>query len=131
MYIPEGYGTVFPYLMVDDMTRFVDFVKNVFDAKELGRTTLPNGRVANCRLRIGTTSFMASAGSEGFKPMPAMHYIYVEDTDATFAKALKHGATKVMDPADMPYDDRQAGVIDPCGNYWWISTRLIDESYDP
>ena len=131
MYIPEGYGTVFPYLMVEDMTRFVDFAKTVFNAKELGRTVLPNGRVANCRLRIGTTSFMVSqADSEGFKPMPAMHYIYVENTDATFAKALAHGARKIMDPADMPYDDRQGGVIDPSGNYWWISTRLVEEPYD-
>ena len=131
MYIPEGYGTMFPYLLVNDVTRFVDFIQNVFGAKELGRTTRPDGRIANCRLRIGTTSFMVSAGSESFEAMPAMHYIYVEDTDATFAKALKHGATKIMDPADMPYDDRQAGVIDPCGNYWWISTRLVNEPYDP
>jgi len=130
MYIPEGYGTVFPYIMVNDMNRFVDFLKAVFDAKELGRTVMPDGRVANCRLRIGTTSFMASAGGEGFPPMPVMHYIYVEDADATFAQALAHGATKIMEPADMPYEDRQGGVIDPCGNTWWISTRLVEEGYD-
>ncbi len=130
MYIPEGYGTVFPYIMVNDMNRFVDFLKAVFDAKELGRTVMPDGRVANCRLRIGTTSFMASAGGEGFPPMPVMHYVYVEDADATFAKALAHGATKIMEPANMPYEDRQGGVIDPCGNTWWISTRLVEEGYD-
>ena len=130
MYIPEGYGTVFPYIVVNNMSRFVDFLEAVFDAKELGRTVMPDGRVANCRLRIGTTSFMASEGGEGFPPLPAAHYIYVEDTDATFAKALAQGATKIMDPMDMPYKDRQGGVIDPCGNYWWISTRLVKEGYD-
>ena len=130
MYIPEGYGTVFPYLIVTDMTRFTDFINAVFDAKELGRTLAPDGKVVNCRLRIGTTSFMASEGGEGFPAMPAMHYIYVEDTDATFQKALAHGAMKMMDPVDMPYQDRQGGVIDPCGNYWWISTRLVKDSYD-
>ena len=130
MYIPEGYGTVFPYIMVNDMNRFVGFLTAVFDAKELGRTVMPDGRVANCRLRIGTTSFMASAGGEGFPPMPVMHYIYVEDADATFAQALAHGATKIMEPADMPYEDRQGGVIDPCGNTWWISTRLVEDGYD-
>jgi PhnB protein len=130
MYIPEGYGTVFPYIMVNDMNRFVGFLTAVFDAKELGRTVMPDGRVANCRLRIGTTSFMASAGGEGFPPMPVMHYIYVGDADATFAKALTHGATKIMEPADMPYKDRQGGVIDPCGNTWWISSRLVEEGYD-
>jgi PhnB protein len=130
MYIPPGYGTVFPYMIVSDMNRFVDFVKAVFDAKELGRTVRPDGRVANCRLRIGTTSFMVSAGGGDFPSIPAMHYIYVEDTDATFAKALANGAKKIMDPADMPYQDRQGGVIDPCGNTWWISTRLVEEPYD-
>lgn len=130
MYIPEGYGTVFPYIMVNDINQFVDFLRAVFDARELGRTVMPDGRVANCRLRIGTTSFMASAGGEGFPPMPVMHYIYVEDADATFAKALAHGATKIMEPANMPYEDRQGGVIDPCGNTWWISTRLVEEGYD-
>lgn len=131
MNIPEGYGTVFPYILVDDMNRFVDFVKTVFDARELGRTVMPNGKVANCRLRIGTTSFMVSeADGKEFKSMPVMHYIYVEDTDATFAKALANGARKISDPADMPYQDRQAGIYDPCGNLWWISTRLVDEPYD-
>lgn len=130
MYIPEGYGTVFPYLLVEDMTRFLDFIRIVFDARELGRTVRPDDRIANCRVRIGTTSFMVSAGGEGFKPMPAMHYIYVEDAKATFDKALRQGATKVMDVADMPYGDRQGGVIDPCGNYWWISTRLVEKGYD-
>src|SRR5678815_2278020 len=126
MYIPKGYGTVFPYLLVKDMTSFVDFVTTVFGAKVLGRTVMPNGRVANCRVQIGTTSFMVSEPEgEAFKPLPASHYIYVEDADATFAKAMANGAKKVMDVADMPYEDRQGGVIDPCGNYWWISTRLV------
>ena len=39
-------------------------------------------------------------------------------------------ATEVFRPADMPYQDRQAGVIDPSGNYWWISRRLVEEPYD-
>ena len=120
---------MFPYIFVTDMGRFVDFITNVFDAKVLG-TTAMNGRVANSRLRIGNTSFMASEGSENFAAMRVAHYIYVEDTDATFAKALAHGATKIMDPMNMPYGDRQGGVIDPCGNYWWISTRLVQKPYD-
>lgn len=130
MYVPEGYGTVFPYMMVEDIEGFITFLKNVFDAKELGRTVM-KGRVANCRLRVGTTSFMVSeVDGVNFKPLPSAYYIYVENTDATFAKALSHGAKRVFDPADMPYQDRQAGVIDPAGNYWWISTRLVNEPYD-
>jgi PhnB protein len=130
MYIPEGYGTVFPYFIVTDAERFVDFLKNVFDAQEVGRTVM-NGRIANVRIRIGTSTFMISESSEeNLKAMKGAYYVYVEDADATFARAVQHGATKIFDPMDMPYQDRQGGVTDPFGNIWWISTHLVPESYD-
>jgi PhnB protein len=73
---------------------------------------------------------MISSGGENFKPMAAAYYVYVENADKTFAKALAHGATKLFEPMDMPYLDRQGGVVDPFGNIWWISTHLVPESYD-
>jgi PhnB protein len=130
MYVPEGYGTVFPYFFVNDSERFGDFVKNVFDAKEMGRTVMPDGSIANLRLRIGTSTFMVSGGGENFKPMSAAYYVYVEKADQTFSKALANGATKIFEPMDMPYQDRQGGVTDPFGNIWWISTRQVEEPYD-
>jgi PhnB protein len=131
MHIPEGYGTVFPYFLVNDAERFVKFLKEVFDGSEVGRTVMPNGRIANVRIRIGTSTFMISeADGENLKPMAASYYVYVENADKTFAKALTHGATKLFEPMDMPYLDRQGGVIDPFGNIWWISTHLVPESYD-
>jgi PhnB protein len=72
MYIPEGFGTVFPYLLVDRADEFARFLRVVFDADELGRTELPDGRVANVRIRIGTSSFMVSeVDGESLKAMPA------------------------------------------------------------
>jgi PhnB protein len=132
MYIPEGYSTLFPYFVVNDAARFVDFVKNAFDANEVGRTVDPNGRIANCRIRIGTSTFMVNeADQENFKPMAAAYYLYVENADETFAKALRHGAKKISEPKDiMPYQDRQGAVTDPFGNIWWISTHLAPEAYD-
>ena len=44
-------------------------------------------------------------------------------------RAIENGAILEFEPADMPYDDRQSGIIDPCGNYWWISTRLVKKGY--
>jgi PhnB protein len=124
MYIPEGYGTVFPYMVVDQAEKFVDFLKNTFDAKEIGRTQLPGGRIANVRIRIGTTTFMVSeASGENLKAMPCAYYLYVENVDQTLDKAVSNGAKKMFDPMDMPYRDRQAGVTDPFGNIWWISHR--------
>ena len=129
MYVPEGYGTVFPYFLVSDTEGFANFVKNVFDAREIGRTVMPDGRIANLRIRIGTSTFMVSGG-ENVNPMSAAYYVYVENADQTFARALSHGATKIFEPTEMHYGDRQGGVTDPFGNIWWISTRLVKESYD-
>jgi PhnB protein len=131
MNIPDGFGTVFPYFLVDDAGQLLGFLKNAFGAIEIGRTVTPNGRMANCRVRIGTSSFMVSeVDRENFKPTTAATYIYVDDADRVFAKALQHGAKEIFAPANMPYQDRQAGVFDPAGNIWWISQRLVSEPYD-
>jgi PhnB protein len=99
MYVPEGYGTVFPYMIVDGADDFSNFLSAVF-------------------------------GAIGMPPMPGSYYAYVEDVDDTFATALAHGARKIFEPSDMPYQDRQAGVSDPFGNIWWISKRLVEQPYD-
>lgn len=130
MYIPEGFGTVFPYMIVDGVDDLLSFLTRVFDAKELGRT-VSNGRIANLQVQIGGSKFMMSeAGQGGMPAMPGTYYVYVENVDKTFEKALLCGATEVCKPADMSYQDRQAGIIDPSGNYWWISKRLVEEPYD-
>ena len=132
MYIPEGYGTIFPYMIVDGANAFIGFLENVFDATEVGRTEFPNGRVANIEVQIGTSRFMiGEADNETSKPMPASYYLYVEDVDQTLEKAIANGATELFGATDMPYQDRQAGIIDPFGNAWWISRRLVDEPYHP
>ena len=61
--------------------------------------------------------------------MKTAFYLFVEDVDGIYDNAILHGATDCFPPADMDYHDRQAGVIDPEGNYWWISKRLVKEAY--
>jgi len=60
------------------------------------------------------------------KPMPANLYVYVEDADAVFKKALQAGGTSVKEPADMFYGDRAGCVKDPSGNTWWVATHIED-----
>lgn len=132
MYVPEGYGTIFPYMIVDGADDFAVFLADVFGADEVGRTVLPDGRIANIRVRIGSSVFMISqAQHDSMKAMPGAYYIYADDVDETFERAIAHGAARIFDPTDMPYLDRQAGITDPFGNVWWISRRLVDEPYDP
>ncbi|MFK7885754.1 MAG: VOC family protein [Gammaproteobacteria bacterium] len=131
MYIPEGYGTVFPYMMVEGAEALTVFLSRVFDANVQGKSVLPDGRVANIRIRIGTSTFMLSEAGEGAMPAkPGSYYIYVPDVDQAFKTALELGAQAIFEPTDMPYEDRQAGIYDPSGNAWWISHRLVETPYD-
>ena len=128
MRIPPGFNTVTPYFLVDDAARFLDFLVRGLGGVEIGRH-MNGDRIANAQVRIGTSTIMVSEGSPAFPAMPASYYLYVASADEAMSKALAAGATKVMDVSDMPYDDRQGGVRDQCGNLWWISERLIDGPY--
>lgn len=130
MYIPDGYGTMFPYIFAADAPAYLQFLEHAFGARELGRTVTPDGDVANARVRIGDTSFMVSSARGSFEPTASAFYLYVDDADAAFGIALANGATAISEPADMPYGDRQGGVMDPAGNIWWISARFLRQPYD-
>ena len=119
-----------PYLFVTDAEAFIGFLKKAFNAEEKSRTVNPNdGSVANCILKIGDSCFMISEARGEFEGMRTSFYLYVADVDAAHQRALQSGAQSVLEPADMDYNDRQSGIADAWGNYWWISQRLIQADY--
>lgn len=129
-YKPGGFHTVTTYLFVNNAPKLIDFLKAAFYAKEVNRSVNPkNGDIANCILQIGDSCFMISQARNQFVGMRTALYLYVNDVDFVHNRALENGATLEFEPNDMPYDDRQSGIIDPCGNYWWISQRKIQKGY--
>ena len=129
MYIPEGFAVVTPYIFANGADAYVRFLEAAFGAREIGRSTTSDGRIANCQLRFETTTIMVSEASEQFPASSAAFYLYVADADAAMATAEEAGAEKVLDVADMPYGDRQGGVRDPSGNIWWVSQRKSADPY--
>lgn len=130
-YRPEGFTSLNLYLFVSNPQELIDFLKNTFYAQEIHRTINPdNGDIGNCIMKIGDTCFMISQARGQFLDMHTSFYLYVNDVDAVFERSIKNGAEKVFDPADMDYGDRQGGIKDPSGNYWWISKRLQKSGYD-
>lgn len=119
--IREGFHTVTPYLIVQDVDKLIAFVKQAFGATETFRTTGAAGGT-HAEVRIGDS--MVMIGSAGGESMPAMIFLYVEDVDAVYRSALQAGATSLMEPADQPHNDRMAGVKDPFGNQWYMATHL-------
>lgn len=128
MYIPPGFNTVTAYFFVDDAELFLSFLVAGLGGIEILRH-MRGSRIANAQVRIGDSTVMVSEASSSFPAMQSSHYLYVADADIAMAKAVAAGAVKIMDIADMPYDDRQGGIKDPCGNIWWLSQRLIEGPY--
>ena len=124
--IPQGYGTVTPYLIVPDAAAQIDFMRAAFDAVETGRFADSDGRVMHASVTIGDSAVMLGEATEEWKPMPCVLHLYVEDTDAVYAKAIAAGARSLREPADQFYGDRMAGVEDSVGNQWWIATHVED-----
>ncbi|SDF26460.1 PhnB protein [Pricia antarctica] len=130
-YRPEGFGTVNGYLFVENPIELIDFLKNAFYAKEINRSiNSKNGDIANVILKIGNSCFMISQARGQFLNMRTAFYLYVDNVDQMHKRAVENGAKVEFEPADMDYEDRQSGIIDPSGNYWWISKRLVDKGYD-
>jgi PhnB protein len=124
--IPESYHTVTPYLTVQGVPKLIDFLKQGFEAQELERVMRPDGSIGHAEVRIGDSVVMMGEACAEWKPMPSAIYLYVNNTDAVYKRALQAGATSVMEPADQFYGDRSAGVKDPSGNHWWIATHQED-----
>lgn len=124
--IPEGYHTLTPYLIVDGAERVIEFMKQAFGAEELFRMPRPDGGLWHGEVQIGDSRLMIADSSPEYPPQPGVLYVYVEDADATYARALEAGATSMMEPADQFYGDRHGGVRDVAGNQWWIGTHVED-----
>jgi PhnB protein len=129
MHVPPGFATVFPYLVVEDAESYVRFLVQALNGEELGRSNRPDGKIANSQVRLGSTNIMVSEAQEDYPADRASLYLYVEDADRAMAQALRHGATLKSEVGNRFYDDRQGGIVDPSGNIWWISQRLVDKPY--
>jgi PhnB protein len=113
---PEGWHSVTPRLFAQDVSRLVEFLKVAFEAQGAYEQDRPT------QLRIGDSIVMVS-GVDVREPNNAFLYLYVENTDDTYARALEAGAQSLEQPRDMPYGDRRAMIKDPAGNTWQIATH--------
>lgn len=122
---PKGRSTVSPFLAVREAHKVLDFARTVFGAKEITQPLwFEDGRLWNAEIAIGDSSLMlAEAPADDSMTRPGWIYVYVEDPDAVFEKALAAGAEQVMPVEDQFYGDRAGGVKDMAGNIWWIATH--------
>jgi PhnB protein len=122
---PRGYSTVSPYLIAAGAQRVIDFLKQTFQATELRRYDLPDGSIMHAEVRIGDSVVMVGDSGDNWPAVPAHLHVYVQDVDATYARALEAGGVAVQPPERKGLDpDRRGGVKDPAGYTWWIATQI-------
>jgi PhnB protein len=134
--IPEGVHTVTPHLILDDAAKTIDWYKNAFGAEERGRAVGPDGKIMHAELKIGNSIIYlndAMGGGKGPKALggsPVGLWIYTQDADTLFNKAVGAGATVAPGPMgqmqDQFWGDRCGTLIDPAGYHWTIATRKED-----
>lgn len=135
-YVPEGYRSVTPYLIVRGAARAIDFYKQAFGATEIMRMPGPNNTIGHAELRIGDSVVMLADeqpnGSYrapdvlGGSPVSLM--IYIADVDEVFSKAVSLGSKELRAVQDQFYGDRSGNLVDPFGHIWTISTHVEDVS---
>jgi len=124
--IPAGYHTVTPYLAVPDAQSLIDFMVKVFDAKEREIIRKPDGQINHAEVQIGDSIIMLGSKSSAYGTATATLYVYVDDADGRYQRALDAGATSISKPANQFYGDRHAGVKDANGISWWMATHIED-----
>src|SRR5258706_2892383 len=130
--VPEGHHTVTPQLTLDNAVQAIDWYKKAFGMEEVARAVGPDGKVMHAELRIGDSRIMmndAMMGGKGPKTIggsPMSLWIYVEDCDALFNRAVGAGAEVRMAVADQFWGDRTGNLTDPHGYSWTIATHKED-----
>jgi PhnB protein len=119
--VPEEYQQVMPYLIVPDAAGFLSFTQKVFGAEEKYKEMRDENTIKHAEIKIGDSVIMFAQSTKEYPPQNAGLFIYVENADAVYQKALDEGAGEIMKPADQPYG-RSGGVNDPFGNTWWITS---------
>lgn len=135
-YIPKGFNTVTPYLVIKGAAKAIEYYKKVFGATVDVRMDGPDGKVGHAELQIGDSRIMladedlsmGNRSAESIGASPVSLYVYLPDCDKVVAKATSEGA-KILKPVeDQFYGDRSGFIQDPFGHLWGIATHKEDVS---
>jgi len=134
--VPDGHYTVTPVLTLDRAADAIDWYKKALGAEEVSRSLAPDGKIAHAEIRIGNSPIMlhdAMMGGKGPLELggsPASLWIYIENCDALFNRAVAAGAQVTMPMGDQFWGDRCGMLTDPHGYSWSIATHKEDVSDD-
>ena len=130
--VPQEFQTITPSLTMDNAAQAIEWYKKALGAQEISRHVGPDGKIMHAQLKIGTSpvllndAMMGTKGPHGFGGSPASLWLYVEDCDALFTRAVGAGGKIQVPMADQFWGDRGGAITDPAGYTWWITTHKED-----
>jgi PhnB protein len=130
--IPEGYNTVTPSIFVAGAAKAIDFYKKALGAEEVMRFPAPDGAIMHAEIRIGDSTIMLADempdyGGKGPKSIggtPVSFFVYSENVDAAWKRAINAGAREVMPLINQFWGDRAGCLEDPFGHHWWLAQQV-------
>jgi uncharacterized glyoxalase superfamily protein PhnB len=137
--IPKGFHSVTPSIAVNGAAKAIDFYKKAFGAEEMSRFTGPDGaRIMHSEIRIGDSVIMVvdempeygSKGPKLYGGTPVSFFIYGDNVDAAWKRAVDAGGKPIMPLTDQFWGDRSGCLEDPFGHHWWLSQRMKDLTPD-
>jgi PhnB protein len=122
--LPQGYGTLTPWLISKDSAKMIAFLEQAFAAQEIPGSRMYNqdGSIGHVEVKIGTSIIMLFDSHPSWPATPAFFRLYLEDIEKPYQQALKAGAQSVTESTELFWGDRVARVRDPFGNIWWLQT---------
>jgi PhnB protein len=123
-HVPTGLGTVTPFLHPRGAPALIEFMKQAFAAEELAIHRGPEDTIVHAMVRVGGSVIEMGEAHAEWGPMPTMFYLYVDDVDAWYRRALAAGATSEEAPALQPYGERRAAVRDAHDNQWYLAAPV-------
>jgi uncharacterized glyoxalase superfamily protein PhnB len=128
--VREGFRTITPYLVVDDVHAEAEFLKQAFGVTGQIYGLGTQGGF-HAEYRIGESMIMVGGGGRGSQwkgqALPGEIHLYVKDVDDVYQRALQAGATSLGAPRDMEYGERGASIEDVAGNHWHLATAFGDD----
>jgi len=134
--IPPGFHTVTPSLIVKEGAKAIDFYKKALGAEELMRMVGPDGKISHAEIKVGDSILfitdenpaMGTKSPQTLGGTASNLYLYVEDVDSAFKRAVDAGGKATMPVTDMFWGDRFGQFTDPSGHSWGLSTHVEDVS---
>jgi len=126
----EHYSSVCPYLMVESVEKQLDFLMVVFNAEIKEQLKSEDGIIQHGEVTIGDTVIMIGKSRDAWPASVGANYVFVESTDQVYTRAIRYGASSIMEPGDRFYGIREGGVKDAQGNTWWIAQMIEKLSED-